>query len=90
MSAPFDLERLHGTTESWKVYLAGLPAAELYRVQDELEALKRHPAGASFKVVIACRLTQVQNEVGQRWSGVWHSADNRKLSNEMHRLYATG
>ena len=90
MSAPFDLERLHGSTESWKAYLAGLPAAELYRVQDELEALKRHPAGASFKVAITVRHTQVVNEVGQRWSGVWHKADNRKLSNEMHRIYATG
>lgn len=87
MSTPFDLERLHGSAESWKEYLVGLPGAQLFRLRDELQALIKHPSGASFKVQAGIRHMQVVDEFNRRWMEVWQP--NADLSNDMTRIYAT-
>lgn len=81
-----------GDADSWRGYLASLPAAELYQLGDDIAGLIQHPVSARWHVwrgVAGARLGAVLGESWSRWRAVWYDECNADVSDSLSQILET-
>lgn len=78
-----------GDPYTWQKQHAQMSPAELYAFGDELAATIKHPSTQNmldWQVNASARLAAIRAEYERRWRGVWHTPDNRDLSELLGKI----